>query len=426
MTISTTTNKNIYTADGVQTTFQYTFKIFDASHLEVILEDTNGNETVQTINVDYTVTGVGNAAGGDVVFTAAPTNGYKVVIHRVPPLTQETDYINNQVINIETLEQDLDKIVTIAQYLKETIDRSLLRNTSASSSLTFPSLSSGKYLTNDGTSLQWSTPTNATYNGTISVGTDAGKPASPSENDIYFAKDTGILYLATSSGVWTPINIQRGNDADKPASPKVKDAYLAVDTGKLYFCKTAGSWTVYLPDKIQDSDGNTYISTTDVADEIVAKVNNTTAFKIYSSGIIDLPKQSVIRVHLGTSQSIPHDSNTKIQFDSEDIDLQNEFDNTTNYRFTATKAGIYRVSLTVRYSAYDNYMYAILYKNGSEYSKSMSAVGGAISFAASAVLNDIIQLNANDYLEFYTYHQGLGDPKSLEANTTFASIEKIS
>ena len=51
MTISSTTVKNSYSGDGSTTTFNYTFKIFADSDLQVIIRSAAGTETVKTITM---------------------------------------------------------------------------------------------------------------------------------------------------------------------------------------------------------------------------------------------------------------------------------------------------------------------------------------------------------------------------------------
>jgi uncharacterized lipoprotein YajG len=68
MTISSTTVKNSYSGDGSTTTFNYTFKIFANSDLQVIIRSSTGTETVKTITTHYTVTGAGSASGGSISF----------------------------------------------------------------------------------------------------------------------------------------------------------------------------------------------------------------------------------------------------------------------------------------------------------------------------------------------------------------------
>jgi len=93
MTVSSTTTKNSYSGNGSTTVFAYTFKIFDEDDIAVILrDDATAVETVQTITTNYTVSGVGDAGGGNITFVTAPATGKTVVLLRSTPLSQLTDY----------------------------------------------------------------------------------------------------------------------------------------------------------------------------------------------------------------------------------------------------------------------------------------------------------------------------------------------
>ena len=95
MTISSTTVKNSYSGNGSTTAFAYTFKIFANTDLQVIIRSSTGTETVKTLTTHYTVSGVGDASGGNVTFTSGntPASGETVVIRRAVPQTQAIDYI---------------------------------------------------------------------------------------------------------------------------------------------------------------------------------------------------------------------------------------------------------------------------------------------------------------------------------------------
>ena len=80
MTVSSSTNKVSYSGNGSLTTFAYSFKIFDQGDLTVILRAADGTETVQTITTHYTVSGVGSASGGNVVFGTAPASGGRLLL----------------------------------------------------------------------------------------------------------------------------------------------------------------------------------------------------------------------------------------------------------------------------------------------------------------------------------------------------------
>ncbi len=125
MTVSSSTNKVSYSANGSLTTFAYTFKIFDQSDVVVILRAADGTETVQTITTHYTVTGVAAASGGNVVFGSAPASGVTVVILRSQPLTQGLDLVANDPFDAESLEAALDKLVFMSQKHEEELSRAI-------------------------------------------------------------------------------------------------------------------------------------------------------------------------------------------------------------------------------------------------------------------------------------------------------------
>ena len=96
----------------------------------------------------------------------------------------------------------------------------------------------------------------------------------------------------------------------------------------------------------RDSDGDSYITVEKTADidEEQLYLTGVLVRETFISGITSLPKQSGFRATRGTAQSIPTGAQTKIQYDTEEYDIQGEYDNVTNFRFTATKAGIYAIS----------------------------------------------------------------------------------
>ena len=125
MTVSSSTNKVSYSGNGSLTTFAYSFKIFDQDDLTVILRAADGTETTQTITTHYTVTGVGVASGGNVVFGSAPASGVTVVIIREQPLTQGLDLVPNDPFPAESLEEALDKLVFMSQKHEEELGRAI-------------------------------------------------------------------------------------------------------------------------------------------------------------------------------------------------------------------------------------------------------------------------------------------------------------
>ncbi len=127
MTISTTTIKNSYSGNGSTTAFNYTFKISAESEMEVIIRSAAGTETVKTLTTHYTITGVGNAGGGAVTFTAGniPVTGETVILRRETAQTQTMDLIDNDPMSAETIETAHDKAIAITQELQEEVNRSI-------------------------------------------------------------------------------------------------------------------------------------------------------------------------------------------------------------------------------------------------------------------------------------------------------------
>jgi hypothetical protein len=132
--ISSATNRNDYVGNGAASTYPYTFPIVDESHVRVTVRLTTGSEQTLTLNTHYTVTGVGNAGGGDVVLTAGAfawltanklTTDVALVNRRVVPLTQQTDIRNQGSYFADTHEDVFDYLTSIDQQQQDEIDRSV-------------------------------------------------------------------------------------------------------------------------------------------------------------------------------------------------------------------------------------------------------------------------------------------------------------
>lgn len=100
-------------------------------------------------------------------------------------------------------------------------------------------------------------------------------------------------------------------------------------------------------------------------------------------------------------------SATKVQFDTEDYDTGSNYDNATNYRFTAPVAGFYVFNARVEWGSTSSMTRAILelYKNGSTYLRlgdTTNTSGSAGQVNGLAVLS----LAANDYIEIYCQSVG--------------------
>lgn len=116
----------------------------------------------------------------------------------------------------------------------------------------------------------------------------------------------------------------------------------------------------------------------------------------------ELERLSKVRAYMTTAdQVIPDTTVTKVVFNAETFDTQNEFDKTTNYRFTALKAGYYRVSIQVGWDANATGVRILyLYRNGASISTN-SYSGVPTDQRWSQFLVDIIYLTVGQYLEVY-------------------------
>lgn len=127
MTITTSDNLEISLGDGVSTVFSVPFRFFAASDLLVFVSDAAGNDGAPlTLNVDYTVTGAGDADGGAVTFAVAPPAGRKVMRQRdVVPL-QVARFVENDGFPAATHEMVLDSVTAAAQDARGMVARQAL------------------------------------------------------------------------------------------------------------------------------------------------------------------------------------------------------------------------------------------------------------------------------------------------------------
>jgi hypothetical protein len=125
MTIpSETSRSGPYTGNGVTSVFDYDFKIQSPRHIIVLASDLSGAEAVLTLDVDYTVSGVGSSAGGQVTLTSPLPSGHKLLLVINVPFTQEVDLENQGAYYAETVEGALDLSAQRDLQLKDGVDRS--------------------------------------------------------------------------------------------------------------------------------------------------------------------------------------------------------------------------------------------------------------------------------------------------------------
>ena len=116
--INAVTPRVQYTGNGSTTTFPYTFAIFDEDNMEVYV-----NDTLQESG--YTVTGVGEDNGGNVVFDTAPTDGDVVTLYRNVPIERVTDFQEGGAFRPKNINDEFDRQTAFCQQIQEGINRCL-------------------------------------------------------------------------------------------------------------------------------------------------------------------------------------------------------------------------------------------------------------------------------------------------------------
>ena len=103
-------------------------------------------------------------------------------------------------------------------------------------------------------------------------------------------------------------------------------------------------------------------------------------------------------------QSITSSTWTKVQLSSEEFDTNNNFDSTTNYRFTPTVAGYYQVNGSVKTAgAAISFALVSVYKNGISYKEGCPQAYTATAQNAP-IVSCLVYLNGStDYIELYGY-----------------------
>src|SRR3990172_6461175 len=116
--LSSTTARAAYTADGIGATFIYPFRVLAASDLAVYV-------SVVLQGAGYTVTGVGAAGGGNVIFASPPVASAQVLILRNVAATQVLDLIEHGATSQEALESTYDRLVMMTQQDREQLGRAI-------------------------------------------------------------------------------------------------------------------------------------------------------------------------------------------------------------------------------------------------------------------------------------------------------------
>jgi hypothetical protein len=129
MTITTNPTRDEYTSSAGQTVFNYTFKIFEATDLNVYVTPAGQECDDSTdLTTDYVVDSgtIGDEAGGFITFNTPLNNGDMVTIVSDIPSSRTTDYQNNGDFRPDTVNNDFDRVVSLVKQVEGLSNRSLL------------------------------------------------------------------------------------------------------------------------------------------------------------------------------------------------------------------------------------------------------------------------------------------------------------
>jgi hypothetical protein len=170
----------------------------------------------------------------------------------------------------------------------------------------------------------------------------------------------------------------------------------------------------------------------------IINASNSTGLTLTSdlSGVLQLQQNGValpalsvapaFSAYLPTArQNVTTSTWTKVALSAEEFDTNNNFDSTTNYRFTPTVTGYYQIQGTITFDASVNAAAAqtSIYKNGTSYkNSSLLTSAGAIS-SVMLTVSSVIYLNGStDYVELWGNYDASSNPRfSFGSNLTYFS-----
>lgn len=209
---------------------------------------------------------------------------------------------------------------------------------------------------------------------------------------------TPVLTMVQTPALRSATTTVNVSSATAPSSGQVLTATSS--TAATWQTPSAGAITV----KDEGTNLTTALSSLDFVGAGVTATNTGGAVTVTIPGGAGgtFPKFSAYQ---SSAQSISATTYTKIQFQTEQWDTNNNFDNATNYRFTPTVGGYYHFTASVSTNASSGGVFLNLYKNGTGYRIiSTDTTNATTSFALSGQGSGTVFLNGStDYVELYAY-----------------------
>jgi hypothetical protein len=170
---------------------------------------------------------------------------------------------------------------------------------------------------------------------------------------------------------------------------------------------------------INSTTSSGVVITSDNTGQLQLQSAGTTVMTITSTGVTTQVGAPAFRAYRSGNQTISAATTTKVAFNAETFDTNNNYDPTTNYRFTPTVAGYYQVNAIVGFTTGAGQL--SLYKNGSNYQTGLEVTYNA-SLGGHIPINDLVYLNGStDYIEVFVYLTSGTTISSGETNTSFSA-----
>jgi hypothetical protein len=129
--------RNRWLAQAGQVRFDYTFPLLAANELDVLIVRASGVQTL-ALNNDYTVSGVGLAAGGSIALVKPALNGDMIVIFGDAPLQRLTKFQQSGAFRSEVINEELDHLTILLQEQATEMSRTVRLNDADDGDLQLP------------------------------------------------------------------------------------------------------------------------------------------------------------------------------------------------------------------------------------------------------------------------------------------------
>lgn len=233
----------------------------------------------------------------------------------------------------------------------------------------------------------------------------------------FVIKRSGDLVTRSIEGTINSITVTNGDGLLNDPQISISSTYAGQNTITTVGVLSTGSWNA---DTISVSHGGTGAASFTEYGVICGGTSTTSPLQsispgssghvLTSNGASALPSFQAVgtvgtlsgfAAYRATTQSIPNNTITKVQINTEEFDLNNDFDSTTNFRHTPTIAGVYHYTGTVTMTV-ESDLFGIgahLIKNGSVIKtrviqSTFNAVTSGVSIDAYIEMN-----GSSDYME---------------------------